>query len=223
FTAFRVKTTNLPAIRQPVHCYRPEMKYDTSYLTAYFSENHDNPYALWNVLLSMMNGRIADHLTQFPPMFYPKDADAQKEGIERMSEMSHPADAFFTYDRTSMASRLIRKWDRGMWSHVGMVGYEGTLHEVLTSGPLSSDWSHLQVPSLDVGLYRLRQPLSEDQQATMVEGMEGVLSRMKGYGWYKVIRIGLEKKFHIPYRRGTNDATPADLMYGNQFQLVCYA
>ena len=224
FSSFRVKTANLPALRYTMRWYRPVTElYDRSYRTAYFADNHDNPYGLWNMLLAMGQDPGPNELTQFPPLNYPKDAGNQKGEIDRMRERSQPGDLFFTFDRTSGLSRLIRKWDRGMWSHCGMVGYGGRLYEATTSGPAESDFSRLYEPRLDVGLYRAREGMSEDAVARGIRFMKDCVRAGAPYGWYRLVRKALKKRFGVPFKRGPDDVTPADFMYSNQLTLICFA
>ena len=71
-----------------------------------------------------------------------------------------------------------------------------------------------------VALYRIHGGIPAAARTRMVELLESQLGRT-GYPWFKVIRIMLDKNFWIPYRRGPNNFTPTDLMYGNQFEFAC--
>ncbi len=224
FTSFRVKVANLPTLRAEIRCYRPLTElFDRDYRSTYFTLNQDNPYAIWNMLLAMRSNARPRELTQFPPLYYPKDASKQRADIDNMRERSRAGDLFFTFDRQSGLARLIRAWDRGMWSHCGMVGHEGKLYEMATSGAVESDFSRLYSPSLDVGLYRVREEFSQYDPKAAIDYWKKCVALGTGYGWYGAIRKALQKKFGIPFRRGPDDVTPADLVYGNQYTLICFA
>jgi hypothetical protein len=224
FSAFRMKISNLLTLQSCIHCYRPkEPRYDSQYLTAYFAENHDNPYALWNVLQTFIQPEKPEELTQFPPLYYAKDPAEQRTNVDRMRALSRPGDLFFTFDRTSGLSRLIRSWDRGMWSHCGVVGYGGQLYEQTTSGAARSEFASRFDAAIDVGLYRFRQHLADEGVAGVVDYWERKVAARAPYGWGQVFRTALAKKFRMPIAKRPLDITPADLMYANTLQMVCYA
>jgi hypothetical protein len=224
FSSFRVKIANLPALRSAIRCYRPKVElYDRSYRSAYFAANQDNPYALWNMLLATRMNPRPDDLTQFPPLFYPKDSAKQRAGVDEMRERSRPGDLFFTFDRNSGLSRLVRAWDRGMWSHCGMVGQGGTLYEMTTSGAVAGDFSRLYCSSLDVGLYRIREAISDYDPEVAIDFVKRCVAARAPYGWYQLVRKALRRKLGIPFKGGPDDVTPAGLLYSNNFMLICFA
>jgi hypothetical protein len=224
FSSFRIKIANLPTLQSHIRRYKPRIPlFDRNYKTAYFAGNHDNPYGLWNIFLAMRNDQRPDDLTQFPPLYYPKNAEKQGVQIDLMREKSQPGDLFFTFDRSSGLARLIRAWDHCMWSHCGMVGHENKLYEMTTSGAAECDFSRLCRPSLDVGLYRVRDGISEYDPDSAIDFMKKCVAVGAPYGWNQLLRKALKKKFGIPFKKGPDDVTPADYMYSNKFTLICFA
>jgi uncharacterized protein YycO len=101
-----------------------------------------------------------------------------------------------------------------------MVSERGTLYESTTSGVVESDFSDLH-NNLDAALYRIPD-ITQSQREKMTAWLKRQVGRT-GYNWRGVIRIYLHGQWGIPYRGGPMELTPADLMYGGQFELVAYA
>ncbi len=218
-SSYRVKVSNLANVPPPIHCYGVvDQPLSEDVVKAYFRENSDNPYGLWNYMRAIMSAQQLEHLTQFPPLTYRKDT---AQTIDQLHKQAQPADVIFTYDRGSGLSRLIRISDRGMWSHCAMVNENLTLYEATTGGVVESDFSRLSDKNLDVGLYRLR-GIAESDRDKIVGTMKKLVG-IKRYNWYAVVRIFLHQRWGIPYRRKRNQLTPADMMYGNKFELISYA
>ena len=194
FTSCRIRLSNLMNVPYPIYYSAPiEAPFSTEYISEYFRDNNDNPYAVWNCLLSYMATERPAKLTQFPPLHYPKDDFATS--LDRVRDLALPADSLFTFDRSSGLSRLIRKFDRGMWSHVAMVSERKTLYESTTSGVVESDFSDLH-SSLDVALYRIPD-ITQSQREKMTAWLKSQVGR-KGYNWRGVIRIYLHGQWGIP-------------------------
>lgn len=220
FVSSRIKKANLGNIPYQMYYGVPcgKAPFGVDYLRSYFSKNSDNPYGLWNVFQVCIRNEFPDELTQFPPLSYSKKGEST---IEQLQQLARPADFIFTFDRSSGLSRLIRKSDRCMWSHVAMVSDSGTLIESTTSGVVESPFSRLTDDHLEVGLYR-HNAMSNDSQAKVVEAARKSIG-IKGYNWYVVVRIYLQQSWHIPFRRREHEVTSADIMYGNQLRLIAYA
>lgn len=223
--SFRIRIPNLagalPRLRlSKINREILKPPYEREQMKRYLADNEDNPFGVWNALQSIMQLPKLEHITQFPPLMYPKSN--QRAALDAMREKVEIGDAIFTYDRSSGLARLIRRWDWCMWSHTGMSGDDGSLYEATTAGTVKSSFDRLYDESLDVGLYRPRGGLTPEQKKKMIEFLDGTLGR-KGYPWGRVIRIGLQKNLGIPYRRGPIERTGADLMHSNNLELICYA
>ena len=221
---FRISLPNILHVPYRLHhmrCLDPP--YDSACIATYLSENKDNPYGLWNVIQAVGSNPRPAELTQVPPLYYPKDANSQRQAVERMRDLAQPGDIFFTFHRQSGLSWLIRKWDRGMWSHAGMVGRDSLLHEMTTSGLMASGFSRLCGPSLDVGLYRIQLATTAEQRERVCQWLDKKATENLPYAWYKLIRIGLQLKLGIPYKRGPSEVTPGEMMRANCLKLICYA
>jgi hypothetical protein len=199
------------------------MPYDDAYVARYFNENQDNPYGVWNYLQQLLlNESPPEELTQLPPLNLPKSEEKQRQHIERMREQASPGDMVFTYDRTSGLARLIRKHDWGMWSHVANVDADKSLSQITLGGHEVSSFYNLASASLDVGLYRIPE-LSDDDRKKMLEFLDTMAPAITGYNWRGVIRVFLNKRFGIPYRRRSTEVTPNEMIYQNYLRLICYA
>lgn len=186
----------------------------------YFSQNHDNPYALQNVMNCIGRGISLDNLTQFPPLYLKKDIVKQRKGIEEIYAKAQLGDCIFTFDRNSGISRLIRKIDHGQFSHVGVVDKNKTIVEMAASGLTRSHFSSLYRTSLDVALYRPRNSkLTPCQQEKMQNSIEDSLKQHIGFGWHKLLFVFLHKKMHLPIK---HPSTPAGLLYANTLELIAY-
>jgi hypothetical protein len=217
--SYRLKVSNLANVPPPINGFGvADPPFNEDEVKAYFVENNDNPYGLWNYMRAIMSGQEVDHLTQLPPLTYRKDT---ANTIEQLHKLAQPTDVIFTYDRDSGLARLIRKSDRGMWSHCAMVSENLTLYEATTGGVVESPFSRLSADNLDVGLYRLR-GISESGKDKVAQTMKKLVG-IKKYNWYAVVRIYLHQEWGIPYRRKPNQLTPAELIYANKFQLISYA
>ncbi|HUY90899.1 MAG TPA: hypothetical protein VMV10_19340 [Pirellulales bacterium] len=225
-TSFRLKVCNILTIPHVIDVYAcQKVVYDQAYIESYLRENKDNPYGVWNILRTapkVTNSDAPFELTQFPPLLRWTDTGQRRADIDKMYDLARPGDVVFTYDRASGLARLIRDADKGMWSHCATVLSDKALGEATTSGVVRSDFHRLGAPNLDVGLYRCQQELTDEEARTVTAYAEAHIGA-QGYPWRRVIRIYLQKRFGIPYRRGPSEFTPADLMYLNTLRLVCYA
>lgn len=130
-------------------------------------------------------------------------------------------DSVYSYDRDSGISRLIRKIDKCHWSHVGIVDTDKNIVEMTTSGIAKSTFSSLAVPSLDVGLYRLRgRSLDDVEQEKIQKFIDTALIRQIKFNWLGIFIVFLNKKLGLPFK---HLPTPADLMYSNNYELIAYA
>jgi len=221
YFSFRFKFNNLGYFRS-FGLFRPKQPFDKEYLRGYFAENQDNPYAIQNVMnFCVSTGKVPSDLTQFPPLYINKENKAQN--MKRMYDEAQIGDNIFTFNRGSVISRLIRKYDKGMWSHVGTVAdRKRNIYEITTSGISLSDFSSLYGDHLDVGLYRPKGDIfdSLDNQVKLQLAIATQMKKGAKFDWRGIFLIFLRKRFKIPVKRIT---TPADIIYGNQFQLICYA
>ncbi len=222
YFSFRFKFYNVGYFKPFDLFASKEQPLDKEYLRQYFSQNQDNPYAIQNVMnFCAPTGKVPANLTQFPPLYIKKEDKPQN--MKRMYNQAQIGDNIFTFDRRSVISRLIRKYDKGMWSHMGIVAdMKRNIYEIITSGASLSHFSSLYGDHLDVGLYRLKEdPFSRlDRQAQIQLAIAAQLKKQINFDWRGVFLIFLRKRFGIPVKRIT---TPADIIYGNQLQLICYA
>lgn len=222
--SFRAKLQNLsgllPAFLREIRCKDENIaNHYRESLEVYFSENHDNPYAVQHTMNSIGAGKHLDDLTQYPPLFFDKDAQKHTVGLENMKSLAKPGDEVFTYNRGSGISSLIRKYDQGMWSHCGIVDINKQIFEMTTTGLRVSDFSDLSNPSIDIGLYRPKKNLTEENIKDMQDSIDSIIKRNHRFNWNGLLRVFLHRKFKIPLRHGYS---PQDLMYSNILQLVTY-
>lgn len=188
-------------------------------LEVYFSENRDNPYAVQHTMNSIGEGKQLDDLTQYPPLFFERDAQKHMVGLENMKSLAKPGDAVFMYNRGSGISSLIRKYDRGMWSHCGIVDINKQIFEMTTTGLNVSDFSNLSNPAIDIGLYRPKKRLTEENLKDMKHWMDNIVRVNHRFNWIGLFKVFLHRKLGIPFKHGYS---PQDLIYSNILQLVTY-
>jgi hypothetical protein len=220
----RIRLANLARIARnaQVQSLSPERNppFAPDYLRGYLRDNEDNPFGLWNAFRSVGDTPIPKALTQFPPLSYPKTR--QRLALDEMREQAQSGDAIFTFDRASGLSSMIRDFDWCMWSHVANYVGDGLLSEATTQGVVESSFDRLYEKSLDSALYRVPE-ITDEQREKMVAYLRRPRAPGGRYAWGTVVRIALNKNLGIPYKRKPNELAPADLMYANKFELVCYA
>jgi hypothetical protein len=220
FYSFRFKIQNINFLDD---CMVLSLPYplDKEYLENYFNENQDNPYAIQHIMNCFTKRIPINNLTQFPPLRINKKASSQREALEKMYSQAQLMDSLFTYDRTSGISRLIRKIDSGPWSHVGMIDKNKNIVEMTTSGIIKTDFFSLCNPMIDIGLYRIKDlVLNEQQKEASQKKLEDSLKQQIKFDWLGILKVFLIKKFNLPIR---HRATPAELIYSNKFELISYA
>jgi hypothetical protein len=221
YFSFRFKLYNVGYFK-PFDLFASKQPFDKEYLKQYFSQNQDNPYAIQNVMnVCVHTGKVPADLTQFPPLYIKKEDKMQN--MKRIYNEARIGDSIFTFNRDSVISRLIRKYDKGMWSHVGIVAdMKRNIYEVTTSGASLSDFSSLYGDNLDVGLYRPKGEFlsPSDKQLELQLVIATQLKKGVRFDWKGIFLIFLRKRFGIPVKRIT---TPADIICANQLQLMCYA
>ena len=189
---------------------------DKKYVATYLAANSDSPYGLQNILNCVDLGVAVRDLTQFPPLYKPKTAQQQREGIDRIRAAGKSGDMVAVSNRKSGISRRIRELDRSPFSHVGMVYEPGVLAEVTTSGKAISNFNELEDPSYDVALYRLKAVLLTPEQEALMQRM---WRNPIKYGWWDAIKTYFIRKFRLP---DAESRTVGDLLYTNQFRLIEY-
>lgn len=222
FYSFRLKIENVSGLHS-FALYKCKSSINKDYLERYFSENQDNPYGLMNVMTSIRKGEELTNLTQFPPLYFPKNEKTQREGIKKMHEIAKLGDIICTYDRKSGTSRLIRKYDKGMWSHVAIIDKNRKLFEVTTEGVINSDFFRLCKPDLDVALYRVKSSFKVIPEEIQ-KNIDEMLMNRAGYNWIGVFFAFLYRRFNIrlSFLRKSTYFTPAVMMNANVLELVYY-
>ena len=223
FYSFRLKIQNISDL-QPFTLLKCKFSLNSDYLEKYFSENHDNPYGIQNVMSCICNGQAVENLTQFPPLHFAKDEKNQREGIERIYKLTKLGDIICTYDRSSGISRLIRKYDKGMWSHMTNIDKDKNIIEATTSGVKCSDFFTLCNPNLDVALYRMRGGISPQTAKEMQEKFDDEIRNITGYNWIGVFFTFLYRRFNIKFSflRESTYFTSVVIMYTNTLELIDY-
>jgi len=224
---FRVRLSNIRGFG-PCNVLRPKEgpPFARDVVTKYLSENRDNPFGLWNLLLSSRLAEKPERLTQFPPLTYSKGM--QDQALDELSVKAWAGDMICTFDWNSGLSNLIRRLDWCMWSHCAIYTGQGTLVEWTTSGCVEGPFDRLRQQSLDVGLYRAGiRGKSEDERRDfgrlVVKNMRSLVG-IPGYSWGTVIRTALAKNARLLRFLGPkNSISPADLMYANSHDLIAYA
>jgi hypothetical protein len=175
-------------------------------------------------MLRFKHKEVPANLTQFPPLFHKKDGINHVSCVKKLKDLARIGDQIYTFDRNSAVSTLIRKVDRGMWSHVALIDENKNIYELTTSGMRTSDFSSLNNPTLDIGLYRMRndnenEDEDEEKHREIILEMKRESQRHQiKYSWVKVFLIYLKRRFDLPIPI----PFPADMMYMNLLELISY-
>ena len=219
FYSFRLYPHNIGMV-EPFSLSRSQQNIDKDYLEDYFRANMDNPYGVMNVIHCIVWDKPVRDLTQFPPLFQKKDPKSQVERLNHMRSIARCGDAVFSFDRSSPAHHIIRKYDYSHWAHVGTVDKGKTIVEVTTSGWARSDFMDLSNPSYDVALYRPRGiVLTPEQEDRMQAYFEHWLKRKGRFDWFELIPTYLHKRWNIPIK---HKLTPSEMMNANTAELIAY-
>lgn len=218
WSPFRVKFENLQ-LYAPFRISRGGKILKSIDLDKYFAVNCDNPYALYHVIHCFINEFEFVDLTQYPPLYFNKAKLSRLQELREMENNAEVGDTVFMYARNSRVSRLIRKVDKGPWSHVGMVGRGKTISHMTTSGMQLSRFTDFMDENLDIALYRFNIPLDKEKKSKILEVIDQQHARNPKYSWIKVLAIILRKSFKIPV---PIPHTPSDIVYSNQLRLIRY-
>ena len=218
FMSFRVKAGNLGFSNDlKMAKYRDHI--DKEYLAAYFRENSDNPYALYNVIRAIHVGIPLSELTQFPPLASMSfTAESHKEALGQLVEKAELSDIVCSSTFGNSISALIRKEDHGQFSHCSIYVGNGEVVDMETSGAtVNSLWNC--PPSMRLALYRHKRPLTEEQKRNIASfARERVVKKCR-YNYWGVIKVFLRKRFKLPFHTAPSIS---DLLYSNDLRLVHY-
>lgn len=218
WSPFRVKYENLQ-LYAPFKIRRSRKTLKSIDLNKYFAVNCDNPYALYHVVHHIINEAELIDFTQYPPLYYNKAKLNRLQELREMEKNAEVGDTVFMYARNNRVSRLIRKVDKGPWSHVGMVGRDKTISHMTTAGMQLSRFTDFMDENLDIALYRLNIPLDNEKKSKILEAIDQQHAQNPKYSWIKVLAIFLRKSLNIPV---PITHTPSAIIYSNQFKLIRY-
>lgn len=222
YSSFRIKDCNFNFI-EPVQLLSYKNEFNKEYMEHYFHENEDNPYAIQFVMNMSQRGiafNADSKITQFPPLFYRKPNQWYHEACERLLNHAEVGDSLFSYSHKSKISRLIRRVDKSPWSHVDMVYTNKQIAGATISGFNNDNLYNSFDPSSDLALYRVKEPLSEEQKKLIILQIEIRLALKPRYGWGGLFKTFLKKKYGL--FRKSSPVSIADLIYLNSFQLIDY-
>jgi hypothetical protein len=129
----------------------------------------------------------------------------------------------FSFHRSSGLHQLIRSVDKGMWAHVGTVTENQTIVEMTLDGLAESEFSSLDAPEIDVGVYRVRDFSEEDRAGMKTILREQLRQNIRRYNWSGVMRLFLIKRWGLPLWRRPTELSPFDLLIGYDVSLVGFA
>lgn len=192
---------------------------DFELLENYFKENNDNPYAIYYVYTLIHNEIPLKHLYQFPKLYYSKTKESYNENLLELIKLSEPGDFFYTYNRKSGLSRLIRNADFSMWSHTGLIGENKNFVEMATSGS-SHDRKIIDLydkPEIDIAIYR---PLFPKAKRELL--LESVMAKENSkYDWIEVVKIFINYKLGTKYLK--TKTTLSENIHMVKLELIAYA
>lgn len=217
FMSFRVRSGNL-GYSKDLRFMKSPHQLDKSYLTEYFFKNSDNPYALYNVIKAIESGRPTKDLTQFPPLvIMPRNEEDHRAAIERLLKKAEPGDVVFSSIQRDPLSSLIRKEDQGQFSHCAPYLGNGEVMDIGPGGVVLNSVRDYPL-NMRLALYRLRDPLSEEQKRDMVSFAKQQVEKGLKYNYWGIIKLFLRKKYRIPMPNTAPSVS--DLLYTNKFCLV---
>ncbi len=217
FMSFRVKSGNL-GFSKDLQFFRYAGQIDRPYLSEYFRENCDNPYALYHVMQSVHFSRPIKELTQFPPLSVAQlSLEKRRAAVERLIKNADVGDTVFSSSVGDSISSLIRREDRGQFSHCASYVGNG---EMVDAGPNGVEVNsvHDYPTTTRLALYRLRQPLSNEQKENIAAFARKQAEDRCRYNYWGVIKLYLHRKIKLPIPRSVPSVN--ELLYSNEFKLV---
>lgn len=209
-SSFKVKIENLSEYN--LKLLKSQKKFNKNEVQEYFKQNKDNPYAM-QLLFKMINsGKDITNITQFPPT----EIEKTEERFDNLVSLSKIGDLIFTFEKRSNGSRLIRKFGKCQWSHVGILIENKNIWEMTLEGIFSGrniedmDWKEN-----DIAIYRLRKGLDTNK---LKESINEFPKEVK-YGWKKVILIAMGNMIK---KRLTKAPTINDLIHSGELELVAF-
>lgn len=220
--SYRINYSNLNNIKEIGLAKEYNKDIDIEYLEHYFKENRDNPYAVFYVFNKIIQNYSLLKLTQFPPLFYPKTLEEYNDKLNTLIKLAEPGDLFFTYNRKSGLSKLIRNSDCSMWSHCGLIGMENNFVEMTTSGnsdlrKISSLYNSLEN---DIVVYRKFNPTESDK----IKAKEYIIKmslEKHGYSWSDALKIYFNYKLGKQFFK--TQTTLRQLIMSSEMELIAYA
>jgi hypothetical protein len=202
-------------------------KIDKNYLSEYFTENLDNPFAVKYVFQVLGKGFNLDKngiRTQFPPLQTKPDRDICKNKFNEILTKVKIGDLIMTYDRSSQVSNYIRKIDGSQWSHCGSMFDEFQIQEMTTEGMERSPLAFLDPHQYDIAVYRPYDFLSstDEQISEFLLRSEKLYSSGAKYNWNGILKVFLMRKYPKLFRalRKSTGPTMSDLINSNEFVLI---
>ena len=215
--SFRVKYCNL-GLHKEIVIRRAPKSFPSPILKDYFTENHDNPYALIYVIGRMaVRSDVTTPLTRVPPVVTKYDSRGiRAQAIARLLKEAQPMDLLFSHPiQSSEVSRVIRAVDQCQFSHVSMYIGNGLTVDAGPSGVHRTSIAEF-AETAHLALYRCRELLSEEQRAKAVRFMNEQVGG--GYNWIGVAEVFLRKKFGLKPRI----PSVSDLLFSDSFQLITH-
>ncbi len=134
-----------------------------------------------------------------------------------------PADLIFTYDSSSILSKIIKFMDNGLWSHVANYTGDGTVCEAISPRTTERPLSVYKQMNYRIGVYRWHKELSDEARNKIVDNLRSDLGLPYGYitlfklGWLRLLN---RNKFLFEGDFDPDKVTPNDLIYSGNYRLV---
>ena len=215
--SFRVQEGNL-GLHKHLEMFRSELQFPKEQLSKFFEANRDNPYALEYVIGRMTKRYdVTTELTQVPPIVtHYRNKEERQSALQRLIKSAQPMDSVFSRPiQPSKVSALIRSVDRCQFSHVGTYLGDGITVDASPSGVNRNHLSDIGTNS-HLGLYRLRQPISDDQKVKAIEFYESQIGGK--YNWPGVIEVYLRQILKLSINQ--NKPSVSDVLFSENFQLI---
>lgn len=101
-----------------------------------------------------------------------------------------------------------------------MINANKEVFEMTTSGISCSPLASQFEPERDFALYRIKEPLTDEQKARMQEFFERRLAQQRPFSYLTLAIMFLQKKYKL--FKGLRLASVADIAYREKFQLIGY-
>lgn len=188
-------------------------------IARYFEANKKNHY-LFILGLEALKSNKHEKIINATVLPILKPFPSSKQYEDRWLDVISKAekgDLIFTFNTRSLISRIISKFEKGLWSHTAIYCGDGKIIESISKGVVERDIEVYKKKYIHIGIYRLFDVSEEEVNTAMIRAkyQKGCKYNFKG-----VLRLGIKTLLGMDI---TNEIpTPTGLIYSGELYLVDY-